>query len=262
MPADRRAWLPVSSAAPRCRRRCRSCGRPKPAPCRAPRPPPACAEWAANRSPACRRPAGPLLRSTSTWPGVTGSAGSSMRAARSAGESNTSAGPRCCSRAGVAAERFEDRAVRRQRAAQHRERSEAADGRLEGADHRPGRSVCAAAATGATARGVSRLGASRGGGELLPQGQPADTARLELQQRAQLGQHRRHPAGLVQILQPQTAAGFAVDQQRDARRGRLEGVPGRAGHRPGGRWPAGGSRRWWSRRWPAARSRRWRTPPE
>ncbi len=151
---------------------------------------------------------------------------------------------------------LEDRPVGCQRAAQYGERPRWTDRLTERTDYRSrsarragvgplplrgGRGRAAAGwGTGVPggARGANRCNAARCRldcvrvraatyGELLAQRQAAHTRGVEPQQRAQLGEHRGHAAGTMQVLQPQVAAGLAVDQQRYPPRGRLEGGQGK-----------------------------------
>ena len=80
-------------------------------------------------------PFGPQPRSTSTESAVTSRSGSSMRARMSSIESNTTAGPTCCSSSGVAAAGLTIAPRGREVAAQHRDAGVGHQRRVARPDH-------------------------------------------------------------------------------------------------------------------------------
>ena len=196
-------------------------------------------------------PTGPAFCSTSTLSAVTSRSGSSIRAARSAREEKTTAGPRWRSRWGEAATCLitapsGHRLPRRM------------------ASPPSGSSGAPAAAT--TSRSRSREASERSSGagrraRFSATVSPGHGAALPVQQGGQLLHHRRDAPDLEQGLHLVATGRAEVGQPGRAAGEGVEEVE-RAGRSPAGRrWPGGAPRRWWSPRRRAGHGWRSRTPP-
>ena len=161
---------------------------------------------AGSRPRACpARRSGPALRSTSTSSAVTSRSGSSMRAARSSSESNTTARPVWRSSVGVAADVLDDRAAR-----------------ARGCRAAPPCCRCGLIGCGARADDVlagHRLGAVDRRRASVP---PVTVGASRSSSVVELAQQARHAAGPVEVLHVVRAGGLQVDQHRHlaAERGR------------------------------------------